>query len=88
MKEKIQRIIEGYKKDFKRVNEDERYKWEAVGCYKRNWDIEAPNFSEMYAAAFKESANLLSANMYWPYKMVTTFAEKEPKKCVNSLRCS
>lgn len=80
MKEKILQIIDGYKKDFNRVNGDERYKWEAVGCYKRNWNIEADNFSEMYAAAFKESANLLSANMYWPYKMVITFAEKEPEK--------
>ncbi len=80
MKDKILQIIDGYKKDFTRVNEDERYKWEAVGCYKRNWNIEADNFSEMYAAAYKESANLLSANMYWPYKMVITFAEKEPEK--------
>ena len=80
MKDKILQIIDGYKKDFTRVNEDERYKWEAVGCYKRNWDIEADNFSEMYAAAYKESANLLSANMYWPYKMVITFAEQEPEK--------
>ena len=80
MKDKILQIIDGYKKDFTRVNEEERYKWEAVGCYKRNWNIEAENFSEMYAAAFKESANLLSANMYWPYKMVITFAEKEPEK--------
>lgn len=80
MRDKILQIIDGYKKDFTRVNEDERYKWEAVGCYKRNWNIEAENFSEMYAAAYKESANLLSANMYWPYKMVITFAEKEPEK--------
>ncbi len=80
MKDKILQIIDGYKKDFTRVNEEERYKWEAVGCYKRNWNIEAENFSEMYAAAFKESANLLSANMYWPYKMVITFAEQEPEK--------
>lgn len=80
MKDKILQIIDAYKRDFNRVNEDERYKWEAVGCYKRNWNIEAENFSEMYAAAFKESDNLLSANMYWPYKMVITFAEKEPEK--------
>ena len=80
MKDKILQIIDGYKKDFTRVNEEERYKWEAVGCYKRNWNIEAENFSEMYAAAFKESANLLSANMYWPYKMVIAFAEQEPEK--------
>lgn len=34
----------------------------------------------MYAEAFKEAHNLLAANMYWPYKMVITFAEKEPAK--------
>ena len=80
MQEKIKLIIDAYKADFKRVNQEERYKWEAVGCYQRNWNIEAENFSEMYAEAFKEASNLLSANMYWPYKMVITFAEQEPDK--------
>lgn len=80
MKEKIRRIIDAYKADFERVNQEERYKWEAVGCYQRNWDIDAENFSQMYADAFKEASNLLAANMYWPYKMVVTFAEQEPDK--------
>ena len=80
MKEKIRRIIDTYKADFERVNQEERYKWEAVGCYRRNWDIEAENFAQMYAEAFKEASNLLAANMYWPYKMVITFAEQEPEK--------
>ena len=80
MASKIREIISKYKADFERVNQEERYKWEAVGCYKRNWNIEAENFSEMYAEAFKEASNLLSANMYWPYKMVITFAEQEPDK--------
>jgi len=80
MKEKIKLIIDAYKADFERVNQEERYKWEAVGCYQRNWNIEAENFSQMYAEAFKEASNLLSANMYWPYKMVITFAEQEPDK--------
>lgn len=80
MKEKIRLIIDAYKADFERVNREERYKWEAVGCYRRNWDIEAENFSQMYAEAFKDASNLLTANMYWPYKMVITFAEQEPDK--------
>lgn len=80
IKEKIKSIIEAYKADFERVNQEERYKWEAVGHYKKNWNIDADNFSEMYAEAFKEAHNLLAANMYWPYKMVITFAEKEPAK--------
>lgn len=80
IQEKIKLIIDAYKAEFERVNQEERYKWEAVGCYQRNWNIEAENFSEMYAEAFKEASNLLSANMYWPYKMVITFAEQEPDK--------
>ena len=80
MQEKIKLIIAAYKADFERVNQEERYKWEAVGCYWRNWDIEAENFAQMYAEAFKEASNLLAANMYWPYKMVVTFAEQEPDK--------
>ncbi|MDU6201148.1 MAG: AAA family ATPase [Flavonifractor plautii] len=80
IKEKIKSIIEAYKADFERVNQEERYKWEAVGHYKKNWNIDADNFSKMYAEAFKEAHNLLAANMYWPYKMVITFAEKEPAK--------
>jgi len=80
MTSKIREIIVKYKADFERVNQEERYKWEAVGCYKRNWNIEVENFAEMYAKAFKEADNFLSAAMYWPYKMVITFAEKEPEQ--------
>ena len=76
----IRKIIAEYKKNFTQINKEERYKWEAVGCYRRNWDIEAENFAQMYAEAFKEASNLLAANMYWPYKMVITFAEQEPDK--------
>ena len=80
MQEKIKLIIAAYKADFERVNQEERYKWEAVGCYQSNWNIEAENFAQMYSEAFKEASNLLAANMYWPYKMVITFAEQEPEK--------
>ena len=80
MTKKIHDIIAGYKADFARVNEEERYKWEAIGHYKKHWNIDAENFAEMYTEAFKESSNLLAANMYWPYKMVITFAEQQPEK--------
>lgn len=60
IKEKIKSIIEAYKADFERVNQEERYKWEAVGHYKKNWNIDADNFSEMYAEAFKEAHKLLA----------------------------
>jgi hypothetical protein len=71
-------IIAAYKKDFARINEEERYKWEAIGWYKRHWDLSASNFSRMFTDAFSKAANLLAANMYYPYKMVIEFAESEP----------
>lgn len=77
---KIKQVISAYKSDFEKINKEERYKWEAVRSYKKKWNIEAENFAEMYAEAFKEAKNLLAANMYWPYKMVIAFAEKEPNK--------
>ncbi len=76
----IRKTIAEYKKHFPQVDKEERYKWEAVGYYQRNWSIDAENFSQMFAEAFKDASNLLSANMYWPYKMVITFAEQEPEK--------
>ena len=44
MKEAILQIIEAYKSDFKRINSEERYKWEAIECYKQKCDIEAEDF--------------------------------------------
>ena len=79
-KEKIKLIIEAYKANFERVNQEERYKWEAVDWYKRHWNISDENFSGMFAEAFKEAGNLLAANMYWPYKMVIEFAEQDPNR--------
>lgn len=77
--ENIKEIIGAYKKDFKRVNSDERYKWEAILCYKQNWDIDADDFVEMLGKAFKKSANLLAAAMYYPLRMVLEYAKEEPE---------
>ncbi len=75
----IKEIISAYKKDFQRVNSEERYKWEAILCYKQNWDIDAENFVEMLGNAFKKSSNLLAAAMYYPLRMVMGYAKEEPE---------
>lgn len=72
-------IIEKYKSDFSKIDGQERYKWEAIGWYKRHWNIEAVDFSAMLASAFEKAGNLLSANMYWPYKMAVEFAQSDPE---------
>ncbi len=79
MIDKIKQVIKEYKADFQRIDADERYKWEAVKSYKDNWNIEAEDFADMYAEAFKKSGNLLAANMYFPYKMAIQFAEEKPE---------
>ena len=82
-------VIAAYKADFARVDDQERYKWEAVAHYKQHWDIDAPNFAEMYHEAFRyageqyrrdrdgklDGGNLLTSSMYYPYKMITEFAK-------------
>ena len=79
MKEAVLQIIEKYKKDFERVNFNERYKWEAIAYYKQKWDIDAEDFAGMLGEAFKKSSNLLAAAMYYPLRMVSEYAKEEPE---------
>lgn len=79
MKEAILKIIEEYKSDFERVNSEERYKWEAIECYRQKWDINAVDFVGMLNEAFKKSSNLLAASRYYPLRMVKQYAEEEPE---------
>lgn len=77
---KIKNVITLYKNNFIRINNEERYKWEAIHTYKKAWNIDASNFAYMLSSAFKDSANLLKAGSYYPYKMLMTYAEAEPEK--------
>ena len=77
--EKIEKILKDYKDDFATRDKEERYKWQAVGTYKKIWNIDAENFAPMLKAAFKDTSNLLRSVNYFPYKMITKFAEEEPE---------
>lgn len=79
MKEAILQIIQAYKSDFDRINAEERYKWEAIGWYKRKWNLQAEDFAGMLAEAFQKSANLLAAAMYYPLRMAIRYAQEEPE---------
>ncbi len=78
MKVKIQEVIEAYKNDFERINQEEIYKWEAIKCFQDHWDIEADDFTEMLTKSFEMADNLLAARNYFPYKMIVQFAKEEP----------
>lgn len=74
--EKLQNLINAYKADFPHYIEAEIYKWRAIAHFQKNWDINAPNFTEMLKRAlnFKED-NLLTGAMYFPKRMIWHFSE-------------
>lgn len=77
--ERIHLILNHYKAHFPAVDQGERYKWEAIGWYKRHWNIEAEDFAAMLAEAFSKAGNLLANGMYYPYKMIVEYARANPE---------
>ena len=75
----ISDVIQLYKQDFEQVNREERYKWVAIGWYKKHWNIDAPDFARMFSVAFSKHSNLLMSRMYYPYGMACEFAEEYPE---------
>lgn len=73
-------VIQLYKQDFERVDQEERYKWRAIGWYKAHWNIEEPDFARMLSVAFSKNGNLLVSRMYFPYRMACDFAERHPEE--------
>mgnify|MGYP000994314647 FL=1 len=59
--EKLKDILEGYKTYFPGHFNDEKYKWEAVKCFQDNWNIDAPNFGDMFRIATDKTDNLLTS---------------------------
>lgn len=79
MLKKIRFIIAHYKANFATVNKQERYKWQALHWYKQHWKLEADDFAQMVENAFAKTSNLLASGMYYPYRMITKFAQSDPE---------
>ncbi len=77
--ENIRQVIDKYKANFIVVDQDERYKWEAIYTYKKHWNIEAPDFTSMIKASFQDTYNLLHAGNYYARNTLFEFAEAEPE---------
>lgn len=77
---KILDIIEDYKLNFSTIDKQERYKWEAIKQYKDNWDINAPDFTEMLEKAFAKTFNLLAAGQYYPLRMLKEISAEHPEE--------
>lgn len=78
--DRIHFVIDHYKEHFDAVNQGERYKWEAIAWYKKHWEIDAPNFAQMLEEAFGKAKNLLASAMYYPYRMITEYAQANPEE--------
>jgi MoxR-like ATPase len=71
---KLEAVITAYKAYFPEHWKDERYKWEAVWHFQKNWDIHAPNFLEMFMEATDKTFNLLANMNNYPRGMIKAFA--------------
>jgi len=74
----LNHFINEYKLNFDRVNQEEIYKWEAVKCYKDNWNLDAENFYEMLSSSFRMTKNLMDSGQYFPLRMLVNYAEHRP----------
>lgn len=77
---KIKNLIAAYKANFAKINEEELYKWEAVGEYKRFWSrFYTKNIASTIKKSFGKAYNLLQSSYYYPLKMLCEYAEQSPE---------
>lgn len=74
--ERLEELLAFYKKSFVQHWEDEKYKWEAVKCFKDNWN-ENEDFAEMFKKATKKAGNLLGSAGSYPLAMIFEFAKED-----------
>ncbi len=78
--DKLKSVIIAYKQDFAAKQwADEKYKWEAVQHFQKNWDTNAPDFAAMFMAATDKTLNLLASMNNFPRGMIKAFAEADPE---------
>lgn len=74
-------VLKAYKLDFiSFVWSKEKYKWEAVKCFQDNWDINAPDFTEMLERVLDKTGNLLVSKNNFPKGMLLNFAAAAPQE--------
>ena len=77
--ENLNHLINNYIANFDVVNDEENrefYKWEAVKHFKDNFDIDAPNFAEMFKNAVKLTDNLIDNRVVQPTVGIVKLAER------------
>ncbi len=75
--EKMQIALKSYKEAFSERWVGEKFKWEAVKWFQDHWDINAENFSEMFAVSTEKTCSLLASMNNFPRKMMIQYAEED-----------
>lgn len=74
-------VIADYKRDFTEFQwKNERYKWEAIQCFQRNWNINTVNFPDMLKRSLDKTYNLLASMSNYAKAMIIGFAEAAPEE--------
>ena len=69
--------LKKYKETFLERWDKEKFKWEAVKLFQEHWDINAENFSEMFARSTEKINVLLTSTNNFPRKMIIQYAEED-----------
>ena len=76
----MQDALVQYKRDFLDFQwKNEQYKWEAIPCFQKNWDINAADFAGMLTRSLAKTRNLLGSMNNFPRRMLKEFADAEPE---------
>ena len=74
-------VIVDYKRDFTEFQwKNERYKWEAIQCFQRNWNINTANFPDMLKRSLDNTYTLLASMSNYAKAMIIGFAEAAPEE--------
>ena len=74
----LNQLLDNYLAEFERINDEphtEYYKWEAVKHFRDHWDINAPDFSDMFKEAYRKTKNLID-NRSWPLSGIVALAQR------------
>lgn len=78
--ERFNEIFVKFKENFTEEHwNDEKFKWEAVKRFQDVWDINAPDFLEMFMRATDKTYNLLASMSNFPRGMIKEFATADPE---------
>lgn len=76
----LHQMIEAYAHDLPLFWENEKYKWEAVKQFQEEWDVNAPDFKEMFMKATSKHENLIQSGKYFPKRMMEVFADADSER--------